>query len=265
MEGVLIMALDRVAVVTGSAQGLGKGIAERLLSEGYKVVLTDVNEDALNSTYEELKGKDYQVSSIVADVTKLEDHTKLVEHAVKEFGKLDVYINNAGVEGEVEEMEHISADNFDFVMDVNVKGVLFGIQAAARQMKKQGHGGTIINAASIAGHEGFDFLATYSASKFAVRGLTQVASKELARDKITVNAYCPGIATTGMWERLDEKFMDVLGTKKGEALEQYSSSISLGRPQVPEDVANLVSFLASEDANYITGQSILTDGGMVYR
>ena len=259
------MALDRVAVVTGSAQGLGKGIAERLLSEGYKVVLTDVNEDALNSTYEELRGKDYQVSSLVADVTKQEDHTKLVEHAVQEFGKLDVYINNAGVEGEVEEMDKINPDNFDFVMDVNVKGVLFGIQAASRQMRTQGHGGTIINAASIAGHEGFDFLATYSASKFAVRGLTQVASKELARDKITVNAYCPGIATTGMWERLDEKFMDVLGTKKGEALEQYSSSISLGRPQVPEDVANLVSFLASEDANYITGQSILTDGGMVYR
>lgn len=259
------MALDRVAVVTGSAQGLGKGIAEKLAGQGYKVVLSDINEEVLNTTLEEFKGKNYEVSSLVADVTKLEEHESLVNHAVETFGKLDVYINNAGVEGEVEQIEKINSKNIDFVFNVNVKGVLFGIQAAAKQLKRQGHGGTIINASSIAGHEGFDFLATYSASKFAVRGLTQVASKELAKDKITVNAYCPGIAATGMWDRLDDKFMDVLGTKKGEALEQFASTISLGRTQRPEDVANLVAFLASEDASYITGQAILTDGGIVYR
>lgn len=208
------MTLDRVAVITGSAQGLGKGIADRLGSEGYKVLLSDINEDVLNEAHEEFKQKGYMVAALVADVTKQEAHEKLVQHAVSEFGKLDVYINNAGVEGEVEEIEKINPDNVDFVLNVNVKGVLYGIQAAAKQLKKQGHGGTIINAASIAGHEGFDFLATYSASKFAVRGLTQVASKEFAKDKITVNAYCPGIATTGMWERLDEKFMEVLGDEE---------------------------------------------------
>ncbi|WP_424237057.1 acetoin reductase [Bhargavaea ginsengi] len=259
------MALDRVAVITGSAQGLGKGIAEKLCGQGYKVVISDINEEVLNETLEEFKGKDYEVSALVADVTKQEEHESLVRHAVEKYGKLDVYINNAGVEGEVEQIEKINSKNVDFVFDVNVKGVLYGIQAAAKQLKKQGQGGTIINASSIAGHEGFDFLATYSASKFAVRGLTQVASKELAKDKITVNAYCPGIAATGMWDRLDEKFMDVLGTKKGEALEQFASTISLGRTQEPQDVANLVAFLASEDASYITGQAILTDGGIVYR
>lgn len=259
------MALDRVAVITGSAQGLGKGIAEKLCGQGYKVVISDINEEVLNETLEEFKGKDYEVSALVADVTKQEEHESLVGHAVEKYGKLDVYINNAGVEGEVEQIEKINSKNVDFVFDVNVKGVLYGIQAAAKQLKKQGQGGTIINASSIAGHEGFDFLATYSASKFAVRGLTQVASKELAKDKITVNAYCPGIAATGMWDRLDEKFMDVLGTKKGEALEQFASTISLGRTQEPQDVANLVAFLASEDASYITGQAILTDGGIVYR
>ncbi len=259
------MAQERVAVVTGSAQGLGKGIADKLGSKGFKVLISDINEEILNETLEELKDKNYDVSSKVADVTKLEDHKALIQHAVEKFGKLDAYINNAGVEGEVEQMTEINAENFDFVMDVNVKGTLYGIQAAAKQLKEQGNGGTIINAASIAGHEGFDFLATYSASKFAVRGLTQVASKELAKDNITVNAYCPGIAATGMWERLDEKFMEIIGTKKGEALEQYSSDISLGRTQEPNDVANLVAFLASEEAGYITGQSILTDGGMVYR
>jgi len=259
------MTVDRVAVITGSAQGLGKGIAEKLAQQGYGVIVSDLNEEVLNTTFEEFKKQNYNVASIVADVTKQEDHDTLVKHAVDTFGKLDVYINNAGVEGAVEEIEKINAKNFDFVFDVNVKGVLFGIQAAAKQMRKQGHGGTIINAASIAGHEGFDFLATYSASKFAVRGLTQTASKELAKDNIRVNAYCPGIAATGMWDRLDEKFMEVLGTQKGEALEQYASSISLGRTQEPADVANLVAFLASEDAAYITGQAILTDGGIVYR
>lgn len=259
------MALDRVAVITGSAQGLGKEIAEKLGSQGYKVVISDINEEVLNETRDEFKDKDFEVSSLVADVTNPDDHTSLVKHAVDKFGKLDVYINNAGVEGEVEEIEKIDPKNVDFVLDVNVKGVLYGIQAAAKQLKEQGHGGTIINASSIAGHEGFDFLASYSASKFAVRGLTQVASKELAKENITVNAYCPGIAATGMWDRLDEKFMDVIGTEKGEALEQYSSSISLGRTQKPEDVANLVAFLASEDAGYITGQAILTDGGIIYR
>ena len=172
------MALGRVAVITGSAQGLGKGIADKLGGQGYKVVLSDINEEVLNETFEEFKAKDYEVSALVADVTKLEDHEALVKHAVEKFGKLDVYINNAGVEGEVEQIENINSENIDFVFNVNVKGVLFGIQAAAKQLKKQGHGGTIINASSIAGHEGFDFLATYSASKFAVRGLTQVASKE---------------------------------------------------------------------------------------
>lgn len=259
------MSPDRVVVITGSAQGLGKGIAEKLGEQGYKVVLSDINEEILNGTLEEFKGRNFEVTALVADVTQQQDHEALVKHAVDTFGKLDVYINNAGVEGEVEEIEKINPDNVDFVLNVNVKGVLFGIQAAAKQLKQQGHGGTIINAASIAGHEGFDFLATYSASKFAVRGLTQVASKELAKDNITVNAYCPGIATTGMWDRLDEKFMEVLGTKKGEALEQFASTISLGRTQVPADVANLVAFLASVDANYITGQAIITDGGMVYR
>lgn len=259
------MALDRVAVITGSAQGLGKGIADKLGEQGFKVVLSDINKEVLNETLKEFEDKNYEVTSLVADVTKQEDHESLVKHAIDKFGKLDAYINNAGVEGDVEEIEKIDSKNVDFVLDVNVKGTLYGIQAAAKQLKEQGHGGTIINAASIAGHEGFDFLASYSASKFAVRGLTQVASKELAKDNITVNAYCPGIAATGMWERLDEKFMEVIGTKKGEALEQYASSISLGRTQEPTDVANLVAFLASEDAGYITGQSILTDGGMVYR
>lgn len=131
-------------------------------------------------------------------------------------------------------------------------------------MIKQGKGGKIINVCSIAGQVGFEMLGVYSASKFAVKGLTQTAAKELAQHKITVNAYCPGIVETSMWERLDEKMMEHLGTKKGEAFAKFSEGITLGMSQTPEDVANLISFLASEDSDYITGQAIFTDGGMVY-
>src|SRR5699024_8192398 len=116
----------------------------KALPPGYGVVVSDLNDEVLNETYAEFKDKNFEISSLVADVTKPEDHEALIKHAVDTFGKVDVYINNAGVEGEVEEIEKINAKNMDFVFDVNVKGVLFGIQAAAKQMRKQGHGGTII-------------------------------------------------------------------------------------------------------------------------
>lgn len=253
----------KVAAITGGAQGLGLGIAQRLVKDGFHVVISDMDEDKLKEAIEEFDND--KVSSFVGNVSKLEDQEGLVKHTVDTFGRLDVFINNAGVEGEVAPILEMDADSIDPVLEVNIKGVLFGMKAAAKQMKEQGDGGKIINAASIAGREGFDLLSPYTASKFAVVGLTQSASKEFAKHKITVNAYCPGIAGTGMWDRLDEKMMDHIGTERGEAFEQYASDISLGRTQEPEDVANLVSFLASKDSDYITGQSIVTDGGMVYR
>lgn len=190
-------------------------------------------------------------ASVVGDVTKPEDQENLVKHAVDTFGSVDVFINNAGVEGQVGPLIEPDPKQVDLVLEVNVKGVVYGIAAAAKHMIKQGKGGKIINACSIAGQEGFEMLGVYSASKFAVKGLTQTAAKELAQHKITVNAYCPGIVGTSMWERLDEKMMEHLGTKKGEAFAKFSEGIALGRSQTPEDVANLISFLASEDSNYI--------------
>lgn len=259
------MSTNKVAVITGGAQGLGKGIIERLAKDGFKVVISDMDESALDEVKEDLTKKDYEVTTYLGDVTKLEDQKSLVKHAVDTFGRIDVFINNAGIEGDVAPIVEVDPKSVDLVLDVNVKGVMYGIQAAAIQMKEQGEGGKIINACSIAGQEGFEMLSPYTASKFAVKGLTQAAAKELAPDKITVNAYCPGIAGTGMWDRLDEKMMEHMGTEKGEAFEQYAQDIALGRTQEPEDVANLVAFLASEDSNYITGQSIITDGGMVFR
>lgn len=255
----------KVAVITGSARGIGKEIALRLAKDGFRIVLNDINESELNETEQEFTSNNIEVTSFVGDVTKPEDQQKLVQHAVDTFGSVDVFINNAGVEGQVGPLIESDPKQVDFVMEVNVKGVIYGISAAAKQMIKQGKGGKIINACSIAGQEGFEMLGAYSASKFAVKGLTQTAAKELAQHKITVNAYCPGIVGTSMWERLDEKMMEHLGTKKGEAFARFSEGIALGRSQTPDDVADLVSFLASENSDYITGQSIVTDGGMVYR
>lgn len=257
------MSEKKVAVI-GSARGIGKEIAKRHASDSFRIVLNDINEAELRETEEEFKNNQIEVTAFVGDVTKPEDQENLVKHAGDTFGSVDVFINNAGVEGQVGPLIEADPKQVDFVLNVNIKGVVYGIAAAAKQMIKQGKGGKIINVCSIAGQVGFEMLGVYSASKFAVKGLTQTAAKELAQHKITVNAYCPGIVETSMWERLDEKMMEHLGTKKGEAFAKFSKGITLGMSQTPEDVANLISFLASEDSDYITGQAIFTDGGMVY-
>ncbi len=252
-----------VAVITGAAQGLGKGIALRLASDGFDIVLSDRDSKTLEATFEEMRGKGYKVAQFVGDVSKRQSQFDLVDFAVKEFGEVNVFINNAGIE-DVAWLDECEPERIESVFGVNVYGVLYGIQAAAAQMKKQG-GGKIINACSIAGHESYELLGVYCATKFAVRSLTQSAAKEYAKHKITVNAYCPGVAATKMWDRIDEKMANYYGLQKGEAFKKFSSGILLGRHQVPEDVASLVSFLASKDSDYMTGQSIMIDGGIVLR
>lgn len=130
---------------------------------------------------------------------------------------------------------------------------------------QRGHKGKIINAASIAGHEGFAMLGVYSATKFAVRALTQAAAKEYAAHGITVNAYCPGVVGTDMWVEIDQRFAEITGAAIGATYEKYVAGIALGRAETPADVAGFVAFLASDDADYMTGQSVMIDGGMVYR
>ncbi|RIY33207.1 diacetyl reductase [Psittacicella hinzii] len=255
---------QRVAVVTGSAGGLGKGIALRLAEDGLAIVLHDINKELLSVTENEFKEKGYNVIAVVGDVRKKSDIDNLVNKAVEAFGSVDVFVNNAGIES-VEPLEEITSEKFDLVFDVNVKGVLFGTQVAAKQMKKQPTGGKIINACSIAGHESYEMLSLYCATKHAVRSFTHSSAKELARYNITVNAYCPGVAATAMWDRIDEAFVKHKGWEPKQAWDTFTKNILVGRPQVADDVAKLVSFLASTDSDYITGQTILTDGGMVFR
>lgn len=254
----------RVAVITGSAGGLGKGIAQRLATDGFKVVLSDINEDALAKTEQEFKGAGHDVLAVKADVSSRDDQKRLVKAAADKFGRVDVFVNNAGIES-VGPLSEIEGGEVDKVMNINVKGVLFGTQAAAEQMKTQDGIGKIINACSIAGHESYEMLGLYCASKFAVRALTVAAAKELAKHDIRVNAYCPGVAGTSMWDRIDAAFAKHTGAKPGESFKAFSANILVGRTQEPEDVANLVAFLASSDSDYITGQAIISDGGMVFR
>lgn len=254
----------KVAVITGSAGGLGKGMAERLARDGFAIVLSDVNADALDETAKEFGDAGHEVLTVVADVSNRDDQFRLVKEAAEKFGRVDVFINNAGIES-VGPLVEIEGDEVDKVMNINVKGVLFGIQAAAEQMKTQDGVGKIINACSIAAHESYEMLGLYCASKHAVRALTVAAAKELAEHDIRVNAYCPGVAGTSMWDRIDAAFAEHTGAEPGETFKEFSKSILVGRTQEPEDVANLVSFLASSDSDYITGQAIITDGGMVFR
>jgi len=257
--------MSKVAIITGSAGGLGKGIAKRLGEDGFKIVLHDINKEMLDSTLKEFKDAGVDSIAVVGDVSKLEDQFNLVKEAVDAFGQLDVFVNNAGIDV-VSPFLEIDENQLNKTFAVNVNGTVFGTQAAADQFIKQDTKGKVINACSIAGHESFEMLGTYSATKHAVRSFTHSASKELAPYQIRVNAYCPGVAGTAMWDRIDEEMVKYYDNmERGDAYKQFVDGISLGRSQEPEDVANLVSFLASDDSDYITGQAIITDGGIVYR
>ena len=252
--------MTRIAIVTGSGQGIGEGIARQLVNDGLTVAVADMNEENARSVAEDIgnNSKGYYV-----DVSDKKSVFDLVDHVIDDFGKLDVLVNNAGI-AKIGTILDTKEEDFDQIMGVNIKGVLFGIQAAATQFKKQGTGGKIISASSIAGHQGFELLGPYSATKFVVRGLTQVAAQELAKDKITVNSYAPGIVLTKMWDQIDAEMAKIYDVPIGETLQKNIDSIALGRGETPADVANLVSFLADPKSDYITGQTIIVDGGIQF-
>lgn len=254
----------KVALVTGAAQGIGQGIALRLAADGADIAVADLDAERCADTVAQIEKLGRRAVAIGANVASRDDVHAAVEKASAELGGFDIMVNNAGI-AQVNPIAEVTENELALILDVNVKGVMWGIQAAAAKFKELGHGGKIISASSIAGHDGFELLGAYSATKFAVRALTQAAAKEYASAGITVNAYCPGIVGTSMWTEIDARFAELTGAPKGATYDKYVGGIALGRAQTPEDVANLVSFLASPDADYITGQAILIDGGIVYR
>ncbi len=255
---------NKVAVVTGSGQGIGRAIALRLAKDGFNVALLDVKLDKITAVAKEVAAIGRQATTITADVSQRDEVYAAIDKAEKDLGGFDVMVNNAGI-AQVNALADVTPEEVEKIFKINVQGALWGIQAAAKKFIARGQKGKIISASSIAGHEGYAMLGIYSATKFAVRALTQAAAKEYASKGITVNAYCPGVVGTDMWVEIDKRFSETTGAQLGETYKKFVGGIALGRAETPEDVANLVSFLSSPDSDYITGQAILTDGGMVYR
>ena len=259
------MTIDnKVALVTGAGQGIGRGIALRLAKEGASLMLVDMNAANLEAVAKEVQALGRKVATFGADISQRDQVYAAIDHAEEALGGFDIIVNNAGI-AQVQPLADVTPEEVDRIMRINVQGTLWGIQAAAKKFIDRQQKGKIINACSIAGHDGFALLGVYSATKFAVRALTQTAAKEYASRGITVNAYCPGIVGTGMWEEIDRRFSDITGAPLGETYKKYVEGIALGRAETPEDVAGLVAYLAGPDSDYVTGQAILIDGGLVYR
>lgn len=254
----------KVALVTGGGRGIGRAIALRLADHGADIALVDTNERTMETVAAEIRERGKKATTFLADVSSRQQIYDAIDHAESALGGFDIMVNNAGI-AQVQPLSDVTEEEVRTILGVNLEGVLWGIQAAAKKFKERNQPGKIINASSIAGHDGFAMLGVYSATKFGVRALTQAAAKEYAADGITVNSYCPGIVGTDMWVEIDERFAQLTGALKGATYKQYVDGIALGRAETPDDVAGFVSYLAGPDADYMTGQSPIIDGGLVYR
>ena len=254
----------RVAAVTGAGQGNGRAIARRLAAEGAAVFITDIREDLLQTLETEIAETGAGVASGVFNASKVADAERLIA-AVVRFGRIDVMVNNAGAIRPQPFLE-VTEETWDWSMDLNLKGLYFHMQEAAKRMMEQ-RSGTIINISSIAGIAGGMTLSPpYAASKAAVINLTKVAAAKMAEYGVTVNSVAPGIVDTAFNWTIDEEIgVNLLGLAPGEQLTQRAAPVPLGRISQPEDVSNVVAFLASPDAAYITGETIVVSGGMAMR
>jgi meso-butanediol dehydrogenase/(S,S)-butanediol dehydrogenase/diacetyl reductase len=253
-----------VVLITGAAGGIGAACARRLAADGARLVLADVD----GSRVEKLAAELGQMS-VRADVTRSENIAPMVDEAYARWGRLDVLFNNAGVI-RVQPMLEVTEAEWDRVMAVNLRAVFFVLQAVARRMREQDLipgselRGKLIQTASIASYRGGNHLMTpYSASKAGVVSLTRSAAQALARDRVTSNCVCPGAVETAMWEQIDLEWGALEGLGPGEAWKRRIKGIPLGRPERPEDVASVVAFLAGPDSDYMTGQALNVDGGLV--
>ena len=240
---------NKVAIVTGASRGIGRSVAQEISKSGAHVVCVSRSEDDLLKISKKLNNEGFSSSSFVCDVSNFNDFKKLIDDTVSKFNRVDILVNNAGITKDNLIMRMPESD-WDKVIDVNLKGVFNGIKAVSRQMMKQKHG-RIINISSIVGLIGNPGQANYAASKAGVIGLGKAVSKELASRNITVNTIAPGYIETDMVEDIQE-------TVKEDLFKQ----IPLGRIGKPSDIATAVLYLASDEAGYITGQTLTIDGGM---
>ena len=243
--------MDKVAMITGATRGIGKQIALTLANEGYNIVLNyRTKNDELIQAKNEIESKNVKCLTVQGDVTNFEDCKQMIESAIKEFGKIDVLINNAGITKDML-LARMKEEDFKQVIDVNLVGTFNMTKNVISYMMKA-RSGRIINISSVVGIAGNAGQTNYSASKAGIIGFTKSLAKEVASRNILVNAVAPGFIETNM--------TDVL---KQEVKDEIAKNIPLKRMGTPKDVANVVKFLASEDSSYITGQVISVDGGMI--
>ncbi len=253
----------RVVIVTGAAQGIGLGIAKRLAAEGASVMIGDLNTAGAEEAAAEITEAGHSAAAHTVDVSRRDSTQELIAACVDRFGHLDVMFNNAGF-NKPEPFLEITEEIWHRIMDVNGLGVLIGTQEAAKQMIAQGTGGKIINTASIASRQGYPSFVPYCASKFAVVSIIQGAARALAEHGITVNGFAPGVVDTPLWEQLDKDLVAIGDAEvEGQAMEDFSAGILVGRAAQPEDIAGTALYLASSDSDYMTGQVVMIDGGMV--
>lgn len=249
---------NRVAIITGAASGIGLAVSKRYLEEGAQCLLVDIH---TGPALDELASRHPQhVALLTADVTRQHDIDTIIQQAIHHFGRVDILYNNAAL-FDLHPLLEASEQSFDRLFAVNVKGMFFLMQAAARQMVSQGSGGKIINLSSQAGRRGEALVAHYCATKAAVISYTQSAALALAPHHINVNAIAPGVVDTPMWEEVDALFARYENRPLGEKKRLVGEAVPLGRMGNPNDLTGAAVFLASQDADYITGQTLNVDGG----
>ena len=253
----------RSILLTGGGSGMGRVIAIACAKEGASITIVDMNLEAAQATRDQILAAGGNAIAVAGNVTKRAEVAAAVAAAVENFGKLDVLFNIAGMIKPSHFLD-TTEENFRNTLDVNALGTLITQQEAAKQMIKQGHGGKLVLVSSIAGRQGYPDFAAYCASKFAVNALNQSAAHALAEHKITSNAFAPGVVDTPLWAKLDLDLVEIGSAEKpGDAFGAFSGANLIGRKGVAEDIIGTALFLASSDSDYMTGQIIMIDGGMV--